>query len=99
MLYDYLYEFSVVARMESLSKASIELSVSQPALGRHMASLEAEFGCKLLTRGPKGIRLTEDGRYALSVALDISEQGTALEKHFKERNSEFSTSRMVSIGD
>lgn len=82
MLYDYLDEFTVIARTGSLSKASHELGVSQPALGRHLCALEAYFGTPLVTKGAHGVTPTAQGRYLLGMALDIRSIGEEIERHF-----------------
>ncbi len=82
MLYDYLNEFTAIARTGSLSKASRELGVSQPALGRHLSALETQLGAALVTRTAQGITPTAEGRYLLGMALDICSIGEEIERHF-----------------
>ena len=82
MLYDYLIEFTAIARTGSLSKASRELGVSQPALGRHLSALEAELGGPLVTRDTHGITPTAEGRYLLGMGMDIRSIGEEIERHF-----------------
>ena len=83
MLYDFLAEFTVVARTGSLSKASAELGVSQPALGRHLSALETDLGVALVTRTPHGVVPTPEGRYLLGMGLDIRSIGEEIERHFE----------------
>ncbi len=45
----------------SLSRAADQLHVAQSALSHHLAGLEAELDTQLVTRGRKGIALTEAG--------------------------------------
>lgn len=47
----------------SMSQAAEALFISQQALSKCMANLEAELGCKLFRRTSKGSTLTEEGRY------------------------------------
>lgn len=47
----------------SMSQAAEALFISQQALSKCMANLEAELGCKLFERTAKGSTLTEAGRY------------------------------------
>lgn len=98
MLYDYLYEFSVVAQSESLAKAALKLAISQPALGRHMDALESEIGSKLLVRTSTGVRLTDGGRYVLNVALDMVEMGDDVRHYFAKLRSGKSQFRYLRIG-
>lgn len=69
--YDYLAEFSVVARTGSLSRAALELSLSHSSLSRHIRTLETVLGVTLITRTSEGVDPTEDGRYVANRANDI----------------------------
>lgn len=88
MHYDFLYEFTIVAEEQSFTKAARRLSVSQPALGRHMDTLEASLGVQLLVRTPKGITLTPEGRWLQNQALNIVSIGEIIEDHFVNRRAE-----------
>src|ERR1700684_3620350 len=53
--------FIGIVQAGSLSRAADQLHVAQSAISHHLASLESEVGRQLVTRGPKGILLTEAG--------------------------------------
>lgn len=53
--------FVGIIQAGSLARAADQLHVVQSALSHHLASLESELGRQLVTRGPKGIALTEAG--------------------------------------
>jgi LysR family transcriptional regulator, nitrogen assimilation regulatory protein len=53
--------FVGIVQAGSLSRAADQLHVAQSALSHHLGSLESELGRELVTRGPKGILLTEAG--------------------------------------
>ena len=53
--------FLTVAECGSISAASRELYVSQPAVTQQIAALESEFGAPLFVRSNKGVRLTPAG--------------------------------------
>jgi LysR family nitrogen assimilation transcriptional regulator len=53
--------FVGIVQAGSLSRAADQLHVAQSAISHHLASLESEVGRQLVTRGPKGILLTESG--------------------------------------
>lgn len=84
MIGDYLYEFTVVARKQNMAQAALELGLSTSSLARHMAALESELRANLLERTASGVRLTEDGRYALAVADRIRGLGEGLERRLRE---------------
>lgn len=64
-----LRAFSAVARRASFSRAAEELYVSQPAVSKQIAQLEAELGHRLLTRTARGAELTEHGRLLADYVL------------------------------
>ncbi|TYP79118.1 LysR family transcriptional regulator [Paenibacillus methanolicus] len=57
--------FQTAARMQHMTKAAHSLHISQPALSKMIASLEAELGAKLFERSNKSIRLSEHGKLFL----------------------------------
>lgn len=70
--------FQTAARMQHMTQAAQRLHISQPALSKMIASLEAELGVKLFERTNKTIRLNEHGRHFLSkvdIALQALEDG------------------------
>lgn len=58
--------FKIVADEENLTRASEKLSISQPAVTKHIHNLENELGIKLFTRTRYGMILTEDGKMIYS---------------------------------
>jgi DNA-binding transcriptional LysR family regulator len=66
MEWQQLEYFQVVARMEHFTHAAERLSLSQPALSRAMARLEAELGAPLFERQGRRVRLTRYGRAFLA---------------------------------
>jgi LysR family nitrogen assimilation transcriptional regulator len=72
-----LEAFIKVVDLGSMTSAAKVLNVAQPALSQHIASLEADFKCKLLDRSARGVTPTEAGRilyrYAKSIQRQIEE--------------------------
>ena len=64
-----LRAFAAVAREGSFSRAAERLYVSQPAVSKHIASLEAELGAQLITRDPRGATLTPAGQVLADYVL------------------------------
>src|SRR5437879_2054119 len=58
-----LRAFAALARRGSFSAAAEELVISQPAVSKHIAELEAELGTRLVIRGSRRIRLTPAGEF------------------------------------
>lgn len=53
--------FYSVANLKSISAASKELLISQPAVSWQIKNLENQVGCTLFTRTKKGVTLTKEG--------------------------------------
>lgn len=69
-----LAAFEAAARHQSFTRAAAELAVTQSAVCRQIAGLEAFLGVALFRRGQRGVSLTEAGqRYARSVATRLDE--------------------------
>jgi DNA-binding transcriptional LysR family regulator len=64
----HLRYFVAVAEMENVSRGTLKLHVSQPALSRQIRDLEDELGFSLLERTAKSVRLTDAGRAFLDNA-------------------------------
>lgn len=56
-----LIAFDAVARHGTLTRAAIELNVSQPAISRRISSLEHDLGRPLLDRSTKPLKLNREG--------------------------------------
>jgi len=69
--------FIIVAEKQSFSLAAGQLYLTQPAISKRIAALEAELDYKLFDRIKKRIILTEAGRVFLPRAKAIIEQLTA----------------------
>lgn len=57
-----LADFHLVAKAESLGRASRESGRSKATLSRHIRQLEESLGVRLVERGPHALRLTRDGQ-------------------------------------
>ena len=57
-----LTAFYAAARHGTLTAAAQELNVSQPAISRRIAALEADLGVTLFDRSRKPVRMTQPGR-------------------------------------
>ena len=72
-----LVSFEAAARHESFTKAAEELSLTQGAVCRQIASLEAFLNVELFRRSRRGVKLTDAG---LSYAKRVAEQLDAVER-------------------
>lgn len=84
----YFYE---IANTKNITKASQNLSISQPALTRALKQLELELNAKLFIRSKKGVKLTSEGELlyeytkkmfkSLNSTLNIINDAKEDEKH------------------
>ncbi|MFL9913117.1 LysR family transcriptional regulator [Paraburkholderia sp. RL17-337-BIB-A] len=63
--------FLNVAISGNLSRASIEIGLSQSALSRRIAALESELNTRLFYRSGRGVVLTESGHRLMKYAAEI----------------------------
>ncbi len=68
---EHLYEFIVIAKQESFSRAAEELCISQSSLSKHILALERELGAPLLIRNPRNVAVSPAGAQVLPMAAEI----------------------------
>lgn len=76
--YHHLHYFWAVAKEGNLTRAALQLHVSQSALSTQIKQLEDQLGQALFTRQGRVLQLTEAGRVALTYADTIFETGNEL---------------------
>ena len=67
----HLRYFVAVAEALNFTRAAARLRVAQPALSRQVQDLEDEIGVDLLTRSPRGVALTAEGKLFLEEAREL----------------------------
>lgn len=70
---EYLCEFTVIAKLESFSRAAEELCISQSSLSKHILTLERELGVPLLVRNSRNVSLSPAGAQILPMAAQVYE--------------------------
>lgn len=83
--------FVFVAKEENITKASEKLSISQPAVTKHIKNLEEQLGVTLFKRNKYGMELTDKGR---ELYKEVSE--SILKIYNAERK--FRSSRNINLG-
>lgn len=68
---EQLRHFLKVAELGNFTRAAEEVGLSQPALSRSIARLEAEFGQPMLERQTRSVALTDAGKMLLARAKQI----------------------------
>ncbi|TXN70482.1 LysR family transcriptional regulator [Methylobacterium sp. WL6] len=75
--------FASVAQTGSFSRAADDLNVSQPAISRGVRDFELQVGCRLLDRGPRGVRVTREGEALLRYAKSLFAMERAAEEELR----------------
>jgi DNA-binding transcriptional LysR family regulator len=75
-----LRTFCLAAELGSLGRAAVRLHVSQPGLSKRLAHLEAAAGTQLLSRSPRGVKLTPAGRHLYEEARRLLQQADDFEE-------------------
>jgi len=95
--WDRAKTFYYVAQLETFTKASEFLNLSQPALSRQIASLERSLGKPLFIRGSRGLTLTRKGEELLEIisqTFDRLSDFTNKDKPLIERGKQ----RIIKVG-
>lgn len=69
----WIEDFLALVESGSFSKAAKSRNISQPALSRHIQSLEEWLTTTLIHRNEQGVRLTNAGKIFLKFAKDMTE--------------------------
>src|SRR5215472_8395177 len=100
MDWDDVRVFLAVARHGSLRAAGRALGLSQPTVGRRLASFEATFGGPtLFDRLPEGLRLNAAGTALLPGAEELESSALALERRRAATSPALSGTVRVSVGE
>ena len=79
-----LRAFETAARHRSLTRAAIELNVTQAAVSQQVKNLEERLGVPLFRRLPRGLALTDEGLALLPVLADSFSRIGAVLSQFDE---------------
>jgi len=79
--------FQTIAELGSISAASQQLGIAQPALSLHVRNMEERLGVKLLTREARGVSLTEAGDLLARRSRMLLDEITRLEDDIRNLGS------------
>jgi DNA-binding transcriptional LysR family regulator len=100
MDWDDVRVFLAVARHGSLRAAGRALGLSQPTIGRRLASFEATFGGPtLFDRLPEGLRLNAAGEALMPAAEQLESAALAFERRRAAGSPALSGTVRVSVGE
>lgn len=92
---EYYRVFYHVAKLQSLTLAAKELSITQPAVSQTMKQLEEQLHTKLFLRASKGIKLTKEGKLLYAyVSRGYEEMLLGEQKLIKMQNMELGEVRI-----
>ncbi len=83
--------FIIVAKNKSITRASNELRISQPAVTKHIKNLEDALNIQLLVRKNNGIELTKEGQDLYNKINDVTNILINIEE-------EYITNRAIHLG-
>lgn len=89
--------FEVVARHLNISRASLELHASQPAVSQQLHLLEENYGSSFFVRHSHGVKLTDKGRAFLEAITPVLSKLEEIERRFNE-NGATGKSHRLAIG-
>lgn len=97
-----LQYFKAISETENFTKASKELSITQPALSKSIAKLEEELNVPLFEKSGRNIKLTEYGkvflRYSNKALVEIEQGIKALDNMISEKDETIFISSTPRIG-
>ena len=76
--------FLALSETMNYRKAAEALHITQPAVTRHIQSLECDYGCKLTTYDRRKLELTPQGETLLRYARNVAYQEGRLESELAE---------------
>lgn len=80
---EYLEEFVTLAQCLNFTEAARRCNITQPALSKHLASLERELGVTLVNRNRHGAELSQAGSALLQDAIPLCEQYRSACEHVR----------------
>ena len=76
-----LRTFVAICDSGSFTKAAREVNLTQSAVSLHVKRLEDQVGSRLIVRGARGVRLTEQGEVLLSVFRTLTISSSVCVRH------------------
>jgi DNA-binding transcriptional LysR family regulator len=83
MTLNQLRIFEAVARYRNVTKAALDLHLSQSALSQQLRLLEQQYRTRLYSRSSQGVELTREGRSFLDAIRPILAQIEGVESRFR----------------
>jgi len=94
-----LQTFIEVAEKRSFSRSAESLKLTQPAVSKRIAALEAEVASQLFDRVGRSVHLTEAGKVLLPAALRINSEVTRIHSELSTLGSEVGGTLAVGVAE
>lgn len=94
-----LQAFLEVAEKKSFSRSAESLKLTQPAVSKRIASLEAELASRLFDRVGRRVHLTEAGKVLLPSALMISSEVARIENEISSLGKEIGGRLSIGVAE
>lgn len=96
--FTHLFRFQAIVEQGSLRRAGEKLNLTQPALSRSLALLEASFGRQLLERHARGVRPTPFGERVLATAMRMTRHWDIAQGELMQEVAEQRVSLRLGVG-
>lgn len=96
--FTHLFRFQAIVEQGSLRRAGEQLNLTQPALSRSLALLEASFGRQLLERHARGVRPTPFGERVLATARRMNRQWDIAQGELRQDPAEQRVALRLGVG-
>lgn len=83
-----LKTFLSVAKNKNFTRASEELSITQPAVSHQIKSLESQIGERVFDRGRRGVELTQAGKIFFEYATDVVSWTNELQRRIDDNRND-----------
>lgn len=88
--WNLLRTYTVIVRCGSISRASEELCLTQPAVSNALRRLEDQIGYKLIRRGGSAFEVTTEGRILYAESMEILAQINRMTERLSDTHKEIS---------
>lgn len=97
MLFKQIKYFMAIAATGSFSEAAAQCFISQSAVSQQITALERELDAELFERTPRGVILTEAGRYLYENAMVLLKQAEKLKAGVRQADCKYQDRFVVSF--
>ena len=94
----HVYYLMMLDQLGSISKAANALGVAQPSLSENITRLEKKLNTRLAIRSPRGVTLTEAGRYLALEGKSLVDVADKITKTVDDQELAVARGKQTNIG-